>query len=333
MTNRRIVLSIVLLTATLIGVQQIYADHPLTHGYNEHTTWSYYTPETNTYTTVQTWSYTPNEMEKKLIEDGFTSMPEVIEEIVEEPEPEVERLNTSDPKQVMQFYTDRLQQKLDDGKIRPSEEELLKMLNSVMIKCYLGVEEGKPIQKFAEFIIPTYEPDVSTDLSNKWLLGQLLKKQQECDGWDAYKETWLGQQYLDIETENINKAEIIKQKLLEKYPSDFTDPVTQRDLDDENDDAHRVICTSTLWGDALKKDSGCLTAEISVGGTVPFSTQGEKIMEKWQRYQNTGELDVPKPKPESEPPDRESVTRQYLEALGYTSEEVEAAVAALKDGN
>jgi len=320
-----------LIAVALIPVA--FADHPLTHGYQNHTSFSYYDPGLNKFITVQTWSYTPNEREKEIIQAGeLTPEPEIVEEIVEEVVVVPKRLDTSDPKQAMEFYIERLKA-IDEATISKADQELLTMLESVHEICYFGIEEGRLIQKFAEFIIPTYEPDVETDLGNRWLLNQLFKKQQECQAWDAYKPIHLGPQYLDIEDVNRDRAEEIKAELLSKYDTDYTDPVTQRDLDDENDKSHSIICQSTLWGNQFKKDQGCLTAEITVGGTIEFSKAGQNIMNKWQLYQNTGELDKPKPKPVSEPLERDSIAKQYLEALGYTPAEVEAALAALEADN
>jgi len=328
MTQKIFAIIPMLIAVALIPVA--FADHPLTHGYQNHTSFSYYDPGTNKYITVQTWSYTPNEREKEIIQ-AAEDEPEVVEEIIEEiVEEEPERLDTSDPKEAMEFYIDKLEEEAELGELSVADEELLKMLHSVQEICYLGIEEGRLIQKFAEFIIPTYEPDVETDLSNKWLLNQLFKKQQECQGWDVYKRTHLGQQYLDIEDVNINKAEIIKAELLSKYNTDYTDPVTQRDLDDEADRSKQIICNSTLWGDGLKGDAGCFDAQELNGGTIEFSKQGQIIMDKFTLYQKTGELDVPKPKVESEPLERDSIARQYLAALGYTLEEIDAALAALE---
>jgi len=324
--------AVLLLLIAVAMIPVAYANHPLTHGYDDHGCFEFYFNATNTYTTNCWWSYSPNEREQEIIQaekEAVVDAPEIVDEaIITEPKPT--RLDTTDPKQMMEFYVDKLEAKAEQTELSVADKELLKMLESVQEICYFGIEEGKPIQKFAMFVIPTYEPDVETELSNKWLLNQLFKKQQECSGWDIYKEKWLGQQYLDIETIDINKMEEIKKKLLERYPHDFTDPVTQRDLDDENMRSLRTICASNLWGNDFKKDTGCLYEGELNGGTIEFSTAGQKIMDKWQVYQETGQLDKPKPKAVDAPLERDSIARQYLEALGYTPDEVDAAIAALE---
>jgi len=311
-----------LLAVAMIPVA--FADHPLKHGFDEHGCFSFYFNETNTFTTNCFWSYTPNEREQEIIEAEKEAIVEEIiaeEEVVEE---EPERLDTSDPKEAMEFFIDRLEEEALEGPLDVADEELLKMLQSVHEICYLGVEEGRLIQKFAEFIIPTYEPDVETDLSNKWLLNQLFKKQQECQGWDLYKEKWLGQQYLDIEDVNIDKAEIIRAELHKKYPSDFTDPVTQRDLNDENDRSHGIICQSTLWGDQYKKDQGCFEGQELNGGTVEFSKQGQAIMSKWQAYLDTGAAEIPDVKVDTKLPVTPiDIIKQYMRAYNVTASDLE----------
>lgn len=324
MTYKKLAIVPMLLAVAMIPIA--FADHPLTHGFDDHGCFSFYFKETNTYTTNCFWSYEPNEREQEIIEAKKAIQVEDVIEIVDEVVIEVTTpltLDTSDPRSAMEFYIVKLEAKAELGPLSVADEELLKMLESVHEICYFGVEEGKPIQKFASFIIPTYEPDVETDLGNKWLLNQLFKKQQECSGWEIYKEKWLGQQYLDIETENINRAEIIKEELLKKYPSDFTDPVTFRDLADENERSHGIICQSQLWGNAFKKDSGCLTAEVTVAGTVSFSSQGEAIMAKWQAYLDTGAVEIPTPKEEKTPVTPLDIIKQYMRAYDISPEDLE----------
>lgn len=305
----------------------------LNHGFNQHKCWEFYLEATNTYTTSCTWSYNPNEREKEIIEAPDVE-PEIVEEIIEEiVEEEPERLDTSDPKEVIEYNIEKLkEEKAEKGELDDADDELLKMLESVQEICYFGTDEGKPIQKFAEFIIPTYEPDVETDLKNRWLLNQLFKKQQECQGWEYYKPNYLGPQYLDIETVNIDKAQLIKDALFEKYTTDFTDPVTQGDLDDEAERSLDIICQSTLWGLQFKQDSGCLTAEISViGSTVPLSTKADKIMSNWQAYIDTGETAQPESTQLTSSMDQKSLTIQYLKSLGWSQEQIDAAIKALQE--
>jgi len=58
-------ITIPLIAFIAIGMSFAYADHPLTHGFDEHSCFSFYIPEVNKYTTNCSWSYQPNETERK----------------------------------------------------------------------------------------------------------------------------------------------------------------------------------------------------------------------------------------------------------------------------
>jgi len=83
-----------------------------------------------------------------------------------------------------------------------------------------------------------------------------------------------------------------------------------------------------------KQQGHCIKSESEQPIPKPtISSEGKKALNDYWILRETGEADIPKQDPDAEPLDRNSITRQYLESLGWTTSQIDAAIEAMESEN
>jgi len=333
MTQKRILIPIIAVLFA-VGIHQSYAeevtvDVPFTPDQEIQCTYTSF--EAKVLYTCQ-WAMTPTDEELLIIaETNPELIPEnIIDAIIEK---NLVVAEPPKPKTVYEIEIEKLQEKwVEEGELPSHEAQLLKALLSLQKECELGTEEGAPIQNYEVFLIATFEPYTHTDLGTKYILKQIEIAIQECKAQQVLKKKILGPQYLHIPSTNEPKIiyqtnATLPEDAQAKYDeAKMTDYFAQKSIDT----AEGFQCS------ILGKQQGHCIKEIA-DQPIPepesfISSKGKAIKNAYNAYLETGLTEIPKQEPGVEL-DKSSIARQYLAALGYTPEEIDAAIAVLEDKN
>lgn len=219
-----------------------------------------------------------------------------IEDLLDETEDEESQHDVSESrpaKTPTQKLIDRLEEDIKKGSSSTADKELLKLLKTLNDKCYFGIEEGYPIQKFAQHLLPDYDPraglyNKALDLGNYPELKKILQLIEACEAWTDYKQKNL-RQYLDIEVDSFLPID----KTTHAHTAEGITPIPSHKLPDDakeiNDyNAKRVICVNDYYGQAYKKQQGCV---IDYGSEIrDFSDPRELTELQKEAHRRAGDI-------------------------------------------
>ncbi len=280
------------------------------------------------FTFVCSWSMIPTDEEIIIVAE---KEPELIPEAIVDAiiEKHLVTIEPPKPKTIFEIEIVKLTERLaKEGELVSHEDQLLKALLSLQEDCELGTLEGAPIQTYKLFTIATFEPYTHTDLGTQYILKEIELAIQECKSQKILREKVLGDQYLHIPS--TNQPKIIYQTNA-TLPADVQAKYDEAKMSDYF--AQKSIDTAEGFQcSILGKQQGHCIKEI-LDEPVPgptISQAGREVLSKYNAYQQTGIADIP-PKELDAEPDRVSTTIQYLKSLGWSTEQIDAAIAALED--
>lgn len=189
----------------------------------------------------------------------------------------------------------KLQEKQADGKISSADLILLDLLVQLKDECQLGVEHGKLIQQYAKFEIPMNDPRTqfkAIDYGKNLMLGNIIKKIEECRGWDAYRVDVLGQRYLDIIEVGIDNQKYHQQMATDNgaYP---TQQLTEQSFRDSLTQAEEYICKASFYDVQFKKERGCFNVPVEkYPAIVDNSLKNNPSMRAYTEYRSAGTVDL-----------------------------------------
>ena len=236
----------------------------------------------------------------------------------------------TEPLTAFEFKIKQLEEKKEEGTLKPSEKQVLRALLSFQKDCELGTEEGAPIQNYELFKVSSWDPYVNTDLSTNYILNQIEREQEKCTAQKTLKNKVLGEQYLHIPGKddvkilyqtNATLPEDVQAKYDEAKMFDYFSQKTKNDAED-------FKCTKEGRARGLGFDCKTETDEAMFKTTL--SQEAEERLSKYRAYQQTGVTDIPVKEPDAQP-NKDSIARQYLASLGYSTEQIDAALAAMED--
>jgi len=332
MTQKRILIPIIAVLFA-VGIHQAYAEEVTVNvPFISDTFGCFYAydAELNQFSYKCTWNMTPTDKEITIIaEDNPELVPEhIVDAIIEK---HLVTIEPPKPKTVYEIEIEKLQKKLaEEGKLVSHESQLLQALLSLQKECELGTEEGAPIQNYEVFLIATFEPYTHTDLGTQYILKQIEIAIQECKAQQILKKKILGPQYLHIPSTNEPKIvyqtnATLPEDAQAKYDeAKMTDYFAQKSIDTA--EGFQCSILGKQQGHCIKQMEDIPIPETTI------SSQGQAIKNKYKAYLETGLTEIPKQEPDAEP-DRSSTTRQYLAALGWSDEKIDAAIKVLEDDN
>lgn len=173
-----------------------------------------------------------------LITDVSKPTPETFEPVVEVIQ-EIEELTPDE--QVIQ----RLQALKDEGRMQPSQEQLLIYLEAAKESCFFGIEEGEAVQTFQHILIPKEYAnlDLALDLATvDPLLRHIEQVMEACDGWKNYKGENLGPEYSHkIEAGKIAiQDELQRLQAIQDRQKVFYDSLSEHDILEQQEQAQKI---------------------------------------------------------------------------------------------
>jgi hypothetical protein len=201
-----------------------------------------------------------------------------------------------DKKTEQELLIERLADKIDKDRATPADKELYRLMKAVQETCYFGIEEGRLIQNYDAFEIPSIDMQRwgNYDYNTNNALGKIVKLLEACKGWSSYKAMMLGQQYLDIEkddsTSQLFHSDIAEGK--ETYPSQ---KLTKESFEGSIDQAEAWICSSSFYDYEFKKSHNCYPVEINEAGGID-PCEGNLVCSAYYNYLKDGYADLSKMK-------------------------------------
>jgi len=326
---------VILMTAVLfaVGIQQAYADEQtvdVPFVPDNETCLYQYNEDLNLFVFNCQWSMTPTDEEIVITAESDPEfIPEnVIDAIIEQQQIVTEKPIPQTPAEI---EIEKLTQKwIKEGELPSHEGQLLRALLSLQEECELGTEQGAPIQNYELFYIATFEPYTHTDLGTQYLLDKIERAIQICKAQNTLKNKVLGDQYLHIPGKDDVKQLWSPNATLPEDAQAKYDEAKMYDFFAQQSIQFAEQFQCSLEG---KQQGHCIK---EIGDTpIPkptISNEGKAMLTKYKAFLETGITDIPKQDPDEEP-DKESIARQYLAAAGYSTEQIDAAIAAMEDEN
>jgi hypothetical protein len=216
---------------------------------------------------------------------------EAHEEAVVVAEKEEEKLNPT------QKLIAQLKEDIKSETISSADLILYELLVDLQTSCELGIEHGALIQQYNQFELPTSDPRTAykaIDFSKNVKLGNIIKKIEECKGWDKYRVDVLGQRYLDIEvddsTSQINHS---NNRIALNTTPQPTQKLTDQSFLDSKQQAEDYICRASFYDAQYKKEQGCSNVAVEQYEPIIDRTISSSIpMRNYVEYMSAGTVDV-----------------------------------------
>lgn len=240
------------------------------------------------------WEGSSETVTKQGLNDAGIIPPEQIIKESKEAHEEAETEKEKASRTPQEAFLDSLQVKSDKGTISSADAELLRLLKEMEDSCQLGIEHGALIQGYAEFELPTVDPRTdykAIDYSKNIQLGNIIKKIEECQAWDDYRVTHLGQRYLDIEVDD-STSQGYHADVTEQKPQP-THSLTSDDIENAEKQANNSICRASFYDAQFKKQAGCEnTPAEKYPAIVNKGLDLNPAYKAYKQYMSTGHVDT-----------------------------------------
>lgn len=240
-----------------------------------------------------------------------------------EPEPE--------PKSEKQSAIEYLESLKEEGKIMPSEREVLRLLLDAQKRCEFGVEEGEAIQTYAYFDVPKSAVDItrSFNYDRNHLLSSIAKLIESCDTWSTYKGIHLGPEYTNKILADKDAVEKEFKRLGDLHALSWNyDVLSEHDFIEATEDATSAFCESSLYGNHTKANYGCLNIGEAPNRGGYSDVSQNPIMLQYLESKETGiNIVNPDETPENYVSPKDSA-RNYLNVYGHIPAQVLSMITA-----
>lgn len=236
------------------------------------------------------WQGSSETISKELITESGVISPEQIAEESKEAHEEAIAIEEGKEQTPTERQIAVLKVKLEDGTISSADLILYDLLVDLKDSCELGIEHGALIQQYNEFELPVSDPRTAykaIDFSKNVQLGNIIKKIEECKGWDKYRVDVLGQRYLDIEKVGVNNQVHHQEMVTDKgtYP---TQKLTDESFAKSQSQAEESICKASFYDAQFKKERGCENAQVKVNDGEGITMDDTEPMIAYRTYMSTG---------------------------------------------
>ncbi len=219
-----------------------------------------------------------------------------------------------------------LKEQIADESISSADLILYELLVDLKDSCELGIEHGALIQRYNQFELPVNDPRTAykaIDYSKNIQLGDIIKKIEECKGWDKYRVDVLGQRYLDIEVDDSTSQKHHQEMVTDKgtYPSD---KLTEQSFTDSMTQAEKFICKASFYDAQFKKERGCFSVTEEKYPSKESSFGNNPAYRAYTEYMSAGTVDLETLK-------RNEVKKSYEQSLSQFAEHHGIDLADLKN--